>query len=193
MKEAVKTGITEEERKMTTRTTETIAKFRMKSHKLLYQLKNKLTWLPIIILAACQNNIIYHSYTPVPLDGWNKSDTLVYTLPNSIPAGNYEAEIGIRYQESYPYRDIWLEVSHNTKDTLTYVTDTLQLFLVDEAGNKTGNGLCGLYQCDLPYKASIPIRTEGSARTFRIVHIMTDNPLTGISDIGIRLRKPENQ
>ena len=86
----------------------------MKSHKLLYQLKNKLTWLPIIILAACQNNIIYHSYTPVPLDGWNKSDTLVYTLPNSIPAGNYEAEIGIRYQESYPYRDIWLGVSHNT-------------------------------------------------------------------------------
>lgn len=106
---------------------------------------------------------------------------------------NSEIEIGIRYQESYPYRDIWLEVSHNTKDTLTYVTDTLQLFLVDEAGNKTGNGLCGLYQCDLPYKASIPIRTEGSARTFRIVHIMTDNPLTGISDIGIRLRKPENQ
>lgn len=65
---------------------------------------------------------------PVPLDGWNKSDTLVYTLPNSIPAGNYEAEIGIRYQESYPYRDIWLGVSHNTEDTLTYVTDTLQLF-----------------------------------------------------------------
>ena len=193
MKETVKTGITEEERKMTTRTTETIAKSRMKSHKLLYQLKNKLTWLPILILAACQNNIIYHSYAPVPLDGWDKSDILVYTLPNSIPAGNYEAEIGIRYQESYPYRDIWLEVSHNTKDTLTYVTDTLQLFLVDEAGNKTGNGLCGLYQCDLPYKASIPIRTEGSARTFRIVHIMTDNPLTGISDIGIRLRKPENQ
>lgn len=53
----------------------------MKSHKLLYQLKNKLTWLPILILAACQNNIIYHSYAPVPLDGWDKSDTLVYTCP----------------------------------------------------------------------------------------------------------------
>ena len=122
-----------------------------------------------------------------------EGSNIVTDIPRYFTAGNYEAEIGIRYQESYPYRDIWLEVSHNTKDTLTYVTDTLQLFLVDEAGNKTGNGLCGLYQCDLPYKASIPIRTEGSARTFRIVHIMTDNPLTGISDIGIRLRKPENQ
>ena len=108
-------------------------------------------------------------------------------------SGRISCEIGIRYQESYPYRDIWLGVSHNTEDTLTYVTDTLQLFLVDEAGNKTGNGLCGLYQCNLPYKAFIPIRTEGSTRTFRIVHIMRDNPLTGISDIGIQLRKLENQ
>ena len=165
----------------------------MKSHKLLYQLKNKLTWLPILILAACQNNIIYHSYAPVPLDGWDKSDTLVYTLPNSIPAGNYEAEIGIRYQESYPYRDIWLEVSHNTKDTLTYVTDTLQLFLVDEAGNKTGNGLCGLYQCDLPYKASIPIRTEGSASNFSFDLIKTHNTKTRYSDIGFRRRTTRNK
>ena len=54
----------------------------MKSHKLLYQLKNKLTWLPILILAACQNNIIYHSYAPVPLDGWDKSEPCpILSLP----------------------------------------------------------------------------------------------------------------
>ena len=40
----------------------------MKSHKLLYQLKNKLTWLPILILPAFQNKIIYNSYAPVPFD-----------------------------------------------------------------------------------------------------------------------------
>ena len=164
----------------------------MKSHKLLHQLKNKLTWLPILIFAACQNNTVYHSYEPVSLDGWSKSDTLVYTLPNSIPAGNYEVEIGIRHQESYPYRDLWLEIGHNTQDSLVYVTDTLQLFLADEAGNKTGDGPCGLYQCGLPYKASLPIRAEGNTRAFRIVHIMTDNPLTGISDVGIRLRRLES-
>lgn len=53
----------------------------MKSHKLLYQLKNKLTWLPIIILAACQNNIIYHSYTPVPLDDGIKVILLFIPCP----------------------------------------------------------------------------------------------------------------
>ena len=164
----------------------------MKSRKLLHHLKNKLTWLPIIILAACQSHTVYHSYKPIPLDGWNRSDTLVYALPHSIPAGMYEVEVGIRYQEFYPYRDIWLGISHNTEDTLAYATDTLHLFLTDEAGNKTGHSPCGLYQCELPYKAFIPIRTEGNTRTFRIVHLMTDNPLTGISDIGIRLRSPES-
>lgn len=163
----------------------------MRNRKLLLQLRNKLAGLPILLLAACQSNIVYHSYEPVSPGGWAKSDTLVYALPASVPAGSYEVEIGIRYQESYPYRDIWLGVSHNTLDTLTYVTDTLQLFLADEVGNKTGNGPGGLYQCDLPYKTSFPIRLEGNARTFRIVHIMTDEPLIGISDVGIRLRRPE--
>ena len=46
--------------------------------------------MTIIIFASFKNNIIYHSYTPVPLDGWKNRDTIGYTLPNSIPAGNYE-------------------------------------------------------------------------------------------------------
>ncbi|MDE5678756.1 MAG: gliding motility lipoprotein GldH [Phocaeicola sp.] len=165
----------------------------MKSHKLLNWLKNKLTWLPILSLAACQNNTVYHSYNPISTEGWRKNDTLVYFLPASINTGVYDLTIGIRYQEAYSYRDIWLEISHNTKDTLTYVTDTLQLFLADETGNRIGNSPGGLYQCELPYKASFPIRTEGNTRTFRIVHIMTDNPLTGISDVGIRISQPENR
>lgn len=162
----------------------------MKSHKLLHLLKNNLAWLPAILLAACQNDTAYHSYKPIPTNGWGKSDTLAYTLPASIPAGNYEVKIGIRYQEAYPYRNLWLGISHPAQDTSACVTDTLQLFLADETGRKTGNGLCGLYQCELDYQTSLPIRTEGSAYTFRIVHIMTDNPLTGINDIGIRISKP---
>lgn len=165
----------------------------MRNRKLLHQIKNKLLWLPVILLAACQSNTVYHSYEPMPLTGWAKSDTLVYDLPASIPAGNYEVEIGIRYQESYLYRDIWLEISHNMQDTLNYTTDTLQLFLADELGNKTGNGPGGLYQCDLNYKKSLFINQEGNARAFRLVQIMTDNPLKGVRDIGIRLRKAEKR
>lgn len=161
----------------------------MKSRKFLSQIKTKLAWLPLTLLAACQSNTVYHSYQPIPVDGWAKSDTLVYALPASVPAGEYELEIGIRYQDSYPYRNIWLEISHNTQDTLQYATDTVQLFLADELGNKIGNGPGGLYQCSLPYKSGFLLKQEGNIRTLRIVQIMKDNPLKGISDIGIQISK----
>lgn len=165
----------------------------MRNRKPLLRLRNKLAaGLPLLLVAACQSNVTYHAYKPVPPEGWAKSDTLVYALPASVPAGNYDMEIGIRYQDAYPYRDIWLRISYNTQDTLTYATDSLHLFLADEEGNKTRNSPGGLYQCVLPYKASLPIHAGGNARTFRIVHMMADKPLTGISDIGIRLRRTED-
>ena len=161
----------------------------MKSRKFTHHIKTKPAWLLFTVLAACQSDIVYHSYRPVPLGGWAKSDTLEYALPASVPVGEYDLEVGIRYGEAYPYRDIWLEISHNTQDTLRYATDTVHFFLADESGNKTGNGPGGLYRCALSYKSEFPITQEGNARTFRIVQIMKDNPLKGISDIGIQISR----
>ena len=126
------------------------------SHKLLWLIKNKIACLPIIylLLTACHSNTVYHSYQSIPTTGWSKSDTLVYTLPASIPAGTYEMTIGIRHQESYPYRDLWMNISTNVKDTSTYTTDTLQLFLADKTGNWNGNGPGGLYQFTKLYTPS---------------------------------------
>lgn len=161
----------------------------MKKRSLLLRMRNKLVWLSVLGLAACQNSTVYHSYLPVPTKGWERGDTLVYALPSSVPAGEYEMAVGIRYLDAYPYRDIWLSISCNMQDTLHYATDTLQLFLADEAGDRVGSGSGGLYQCTLPYKMSFSIRQEGQSRTIRVVQIMKDNPLKGISDVGVRLKK----
>lgn len=161
----------------------------MNNLKFLHSLRKKLVWLPLILLAACayQSNTAYHSYHPVPSIGWDKSDTLVYTLPATVPAGEYEMKIEIRYKESYLYRNLWLEIKQNMQDTLHYATDTIQLFLADETGKRAGNSPGGLYQCTFPYKANLSINEEGCGRTFRLVQIMKDNPLEGISDVGIQL------
>lgn len=108
-----------------------------------------------LLLAACNSNTVYHSYQSIPTMGWSKGDTLVYTLPTSIPTGTYKMTIGIRHQENYPYRDLWLGISQSAKDTLTYSTDTLQLFLADETGNWNGDGPGGLYQFTRLYTPSL--------------------------------------
>lgn len=162
----------------------------MASHNLLHRIKHKWACLPVcLLLAACHGNTVYHSYRPVATTGWGKGDTLVYTLPASIPPGRYEMEIGIRHQETYPYRDVWIAISQNMQDTLVYTTDTLQLFLADETGNWYGNGPGGLYQFAQSCNSQFIITQESASKHIRIVHIMKDKPLKGISDVGIRLRK----
>ncbi len=86
MKEAVETGTTEEERKIDNENNGNNSQIPMKSHKLLYRLKNKLTWLQLLVLAACEQQYHLSLLTPPsPLTDGIKVNTLVYTLPNYYP------------------------------------------------------------------------------------------------------------
>lgn len=153
-------------------------------------IRNKLIWLLIPFATACHNHTAYHSYRPISQEGWGKGDTLVYLLPDSFATGKYRLEIGIRYLDSYPYRDLWLEVSQNLEEAGRYATDTLHLFLTDEAGNKTQNSPGGLYQYTTEYPTDLTLPANDTVRSFRILHLMKDQPLKGITDIGIRLAQP---
>ena len=61
-------------------------------------------------LAACHDDTVYHTYQNLSSNGWNKQDTLEYTLPSQLAGHTYELEVGLRHTENYPYQDIWLEV-----------------------------------------------------------------------------------
>lgn len=160
----------------------------MKSRRLRLLLKNSLgLGVSLFIGYGCQGSTVYHAYQAIDTEGWDKRDTLTYTLPSSVTPGTYEAQIGLRYQDAYPYRDIWLGICHNLEDSLTYTTDTLHLFLADPLGNRSGNRPSGLYQSAQPYRTTLHIQATGSSRSFRIIHLMKDQSLPGIHDVGIEL------
>lgn len=148
----------------------------MRKHKAM----NK--WAGILILfllltVSCQDNTIYHSFQPVNATGWNKSDTLCFSLPDSIYSPHYQYEVGIRHKDSYPYRDIWLTINQ----------DTIHLYLADSIGNWKGNGIGEMRQ--VTYPIQLNTLQGDSISSFRITHIMQDNPIHGIHDIGIRIKK----
>lgn len=171
-------------------------------------------------LAACHTDTVYHRYHPISENGWSKQDTLTYVLPDSLKDGHYQLEVNIRHTEAYPYRDIWLEMAFERRkpqqtlsttdslkdstetneqeniptDTMIWVKDTLHFYLADEQGRWLKGGTIGsLYQFSSQARPFFLDDKDG--KTFRMVHIMKDNPLRGIHDIGIRLfqasRKPE--
>lgn len=133
----------------------------------------------IVICISCQKNTLYHSYQPVNSTGWHRSDTLFYQLPSPISKdNNLQYEIGIRHEATYKYQDLWLTVNQ----------DTLHLYLSDAIGYWKGDGIGNIRQYTHTFQLAGEM--EDSIREFKITHIMEENPLPGICDIGIRIMKP---
>ena len=129
-------------------------------------------WLTV---SGCQNKTYYHSYQSASIAGWQKNDTLIFSLPNAINPSDYEFEIGIRHKDTYKYRDLWLTIND----------DTLHLYLADSIGNWKGKGIGNTRQLTSPWKNKV---YQDSIAEFRMIHIMKDSILHDIQDIGLQIK-----
>ncbi len=160
---------------------------------------NTRQWISILMLgfllagvSACYLSDKYHSFQPIPLTGWAKNDTLFFTLPQSqADNARYGLSLELRHNGNYPYRTLWLTVSHNTPDSMTFVTDTIECQLTNESGHFTGSGLNNLYQ--QAYQLADLTLNGSYAPVIKITHYMRDDTLRGICDIGIRLSSSPHQ
>ena len=91
-------------------------------------------------------------------------------------------EIGIRHKDSYLYRDIWLSIAQQEQ------VDTVHLYLANENGNWKGNGI-GEMRVFTTDNLPIRICSKDSIHTIKITHIMEEDTLKGIHDIGICIKE----
>lgn len=143
-----------------------------------------LSALLLLSFLACNgNNTYFTAYEHLENSLWYRSDTTV--LPIIEPSINVDiAEsdtihvyIGIRYTESYKYDNLVLLAKLTENDTTTVWTDTLRFSTT--LSNKKGFHFREAIQPTLP----MPYPTEGQKYSLRISHLMTLDPLEGISDI----------
>lgn len=139
------------------------------------------TW----VLTACDENTVYHSYQSTPPDGWKKSDTLFFNVPLKDSLANLRLSVGVRNSSNYPYQNLNILIHYNLEDSTVWKTDTLKFILTDREGKWTGTGWGSLYQSALPLKDCF-VKHPGNY-TFKIVHEMKNEQLTGISDVGLKI------
>lgn len=155
----------------------------------IHYIKAGLALCVLFLLNACHTDTRYHVYQAVSgEEGWDKSDSLAFHLLVGLSSGEYRMEIGLRHTGEYPYRDIWLSVTQLEGDSIPPRTDTLHIYLTDEKGHWVQSGaMGGLYQHVYVSDKPVIFSTDSIDRIFRITHLMRQNPLPGISDVGIRL------
>ena len=150
------------------------------------QLLTILAMAVAVIFAGCDRQTAYSHYEHTPLGGWERLDTLFFEVPPVKEAGTYQEFIGIRTDVDFPFQSVALHVAQDVFPQGTHYQTTQNCMLYDEGGRELGSGI-SRFQSEF-YLTDVQLN-KGDSMRICITHYMRRELLSGISDIGIILKK----
>lgn len=162
------------------------------------------------VLTACDRSTVYSEFRSVPLREWYADSVLIYRFDIADTLSTYEVLIYVRHTQQYPYQNMWLFVdwgdqeqglltqSDSTDNVLDSVymsmpvtkQDTIEFYLANDRGEWLGNGKNGLTEMPVLYEENYRFSHSGE-QVVRIAHGMREEPLRGISDVGVLVKRNE--
>mgnify|MGYP002623964298 FL=1 len=136
------------------------------------------------LLAACHSDTLYHTYLPLPSEGWQATDTLRFDLPELTDAHSGHVLVDLRVSEQIPYRLLRLVLEQRT-DSIR-LRDTLAIPLADHQGQWLAKGTV-LHEFETE---SVPLRLPSQQpRQLLLYHIMSRQTMPGVTEAGVRVTK----
>ncbi|GHT07927.1 gliding motility lipoprotein GldH [Bacteroidia bacterium] len=151
-----------------------------------FRLKYFLFLPAFISLIACSHKEVFFEFHSVKNAHWDREDAAVFEVNIENNANRYDISLEVRNDDDYSFRNIWLFVDLKTPEG-SVRTDTINADLADIFGKWYGKGL-SLHTLSIPYEAGIRFPNPG-IYTYTIRQGMRENPLKGISDIGLKVSK----
>lgn len=147
-------------------------------------LKSVLLASVIIAVSACsRDGYKYTGYHNIESSGWSYGTPFEFDLSGSSSPVSGDIIISVTNDNSYPYRNLWLEISYESIGGPC--RDTVNVSMCDLYGNWYGNGLPGHYQLSDTVTAS-PV-TFADSSVIRVRHIMRVDTVRGLSQIGLSI------
>lgn len=135
-----------------------------------------------LCLGACSlGHNDYSDFSNKPAHGWAYNDTISFapSFDDSIATGNLS--IAVRHDNSYPFRNLWIEVTID-KDSLVTSRDSINIEFADIYGNWHGKGIGSTLQIEKEIAQEITLPDSANVH---IRHIMRVDTLQGIEQLGI--------
>jgi gliding motility-associated lipoprotein GldH len=153
------------------------------------QLKYGIFLLAFLPLISCSNKEIFFEFHSIKNASWNREDNAVFEVNIDNNSNLYDISLEVRNNDDYPFRNIWLFVEFRMP-TGSFRTDTINVDLADIYGKWYGKGL-SLHSLSIPYETASRFSYPGTY-TYTIRQGMRENPLKGISDVGLKVSKKSN-
>ena len=137
-------------------------------------------------ITSCDRLPIYCHYEPTPTSGWEKNDTISFSIPRITETGYYKEELGLRINENYPFLGLCLIIQQTVLPSGYCHNDTLNCNLIDKQGKVKGPGI-NHYQ--YTFHVNTIRLAEGDSLHIHVKHNMKRDIMPGVTDIGIRIER----
>ena len=129
---------------------------------------------------------MFHSYKPLPAEGWERSDTVCFDMPKGEEDTEGTLFVALRTTAPSGMREVVLAVEQCSERAEVLRRDTIRCTLADDEGNATAKGI-NYHQHE---NGLLPFRLQkGERQSVRIYHLMRSEVIAGISEVGIRIEK----
>ena len=139
------------------------------------------------LLQSCDGTL-FHSFKSVGNMEWSRCDTLEFTYSNSragaavVCAG---MSIEVRHTASYRFKNLLVRAEVLNSCDSTIVVDTLSCVIYDDNGIRCGSTTGTMYQQSS--EPSVFHFPQADTLKIRLSHIMDEERLQGVCDVGIKL------
>ena len=140
-----------------------------------------------MVLSSLYDPLTNETYKTIDPSGWSKDSCAVFNFQVDKNYLNYNILIDVRNRGDYPNSNLWLFVDVMAPDS-TVIRDTVEYQLALPNGKWTGKGTGGLYTNQFPFRTNVFFPSPGKY-TVSVTHAMRTDPLIGISDIGLAVKR----
>jgi gliding motility-associated lipoprotein GldH len=143
-----------------------------------------------IFLSACTDIDLYEKVAAIPDHQWKGSFKPSFTFEIQDTTVPYQVYVILRHNEKYNYNNIWVNLHTKSPDS-TISKAQYELPLANTEKGWLGTGMDDLYEHRIaltPINQRFYFKKAGTY-TFTLEHVMREEPLENVMNIGLRIEK----
>ena len=138
----------------------------------------------VLLMPSCAGNVLQHQHKDIQPSGWDRGDTLTFSIPPVSVDANYSITIEMRTPPTFPLQEVWMVRKVLTTNPLSLHLDTICLPTTTDGRSLSGDGVTMRnHSLDTP-SIFLNQHQEG---TIQLYHIMSQQVLPQVSSVGVKV------
>jgi gliding motility-associated lipoprotein GldH len=142
-----------------------------------------------IVLYRCSPIDITEQSIAIPKMQWQQANICSGSFYIKDTVSTYNLYITLRHTDSYAYNNIWLNIGTKAPNDSAFAYQKINMPLGNDAVGWIGNGMNDIWETQHKLNPFPSTFKKTGVYNFSIEHIMRDNPLLHILNVGFKVQK----